>query len=210
MTNAAPNELEDVLDLFVLETETPDREQLLSFIARFPQYRRELIDFAAQWIEQDLLPPPSPPSEAAEARLDNHMRSFVQNQLFALKAMRPVEASPASGRMTANLAKLATRSGRSLHDVAAASGLDLSLMRKLNSRLIRPETIPQRVTRQIADFLGASVSEIQKLWAGPPRIGSASYRSDHKPRMVEQEDFADAVASSSLSPEKRAELLASD
>lgn len=210
MTKPAPLPIEDVLDLFVLETETPSRDLLLAFISRFPHYRRELIDFAALWAEQELLPPEIVHDEAAEAQLATRMQSFVQNQLYNLKTLSQVEATPSSARMTASLHSLAQSSGRSLHDVARASGLDLVLMRKLNARQIRPETIPRRLSEQIAAFIGTSVEQVMVVWTGPPRTGQAAFRAETKPTVAAQEDFADAVAASSLSPDERAALLAAD
>jgi hypothetical protein len=202
-----PHTLEDVLDLFVFEYELPNRDDVLAFAARFPRYRREIIDFAVTWIEQELLPAGEPLGPGAAQRVRNWTSSFIQNQLFALKALTQAEPSATSTRAAASLRNLASRSGRSLHDIAQASGLDPMLMSKLNSRRIRPETIPEKVSRRIADALGVPLEHVLVVWTGPPRLRQAAYKAAFKPTAKAQEDFAAAVAASSLSPEAQTDLL---
>ncbi len=48
--------LDDVLNEFVAEYERPTSEALEAWVGRYPQFRRELVDFVAAWAEQTMLP----------------------------------------------------------------------------------------------------------------------------------------------------------
>jgi hypothetical protein len=209
MTKTSHLPLENVLELFVASADRPGRDDLLAFIERYPHYRRELIDFASLWAEQDLIPPAPELDQLAAEQLGNRMASFVENQLYALKAKAEPQDLPASQptAMAASLRNLTEQAGRSLHDVARAACLDLVLTRKLNARQIRPETIPRTLSQRIADFLAVPLEQILVVWTGPPHLGRASFRSNTKPAVAAQEDFADAVAASSLTADERAALL---
>lgn len=213
MTTPNPLPLEDVLDLFVAEIETPTRNAALAFARRFPAYRREIIDFSVRWAEQELLLPAGPLTEGAEASLRSRMQSYVQNQLHAKRSASVASAdaaAPIAVRVGVSLNSLVVAAGKSLHDLSRACGLDLIITRKLNSRQIRSATIPRALSRRIADFIGVSLEQVLAAWIGPPRLAKASFLSVGKPEALRQEDFADAVANSSLAEDERTLLLADD
>ena len=74
--------LDDVFNMFVAENDQPTAENLQEWVSRYPQYRRELVDFAAVWKEQLVLPPaPEMGPEAEKALIDRAM-SHVLNVAY--------------------------------------------------------------------------------------------------------------------------------
>ena len=51
--------LEDVLDAYVSEVQTPSHAALVEWIRRYPQFAQELTDFTVAWIRMETLPPAS-------------------------------------------------------------------------------------------------------------------------------------------------------
>lgn len=48
--------LDDVLDAYSEASEIPSREILAEWIARYPQFEHELIEFTVAWIQSEELP----------------------------------------------------------------------------------------------------------------------------------------------------------
>lgn len=205
MTATNQPSLEDVLDMLLAAYKAPTQEAVADFAERFPAYRADILDFAADWAEEEHLPIPEPLTDAQEARVFSRAQSFLQNMLHE-------HANPAGDTLAAraSLFDLARGSGASLQDVAYAAGLDIPLVAKLNARSIRPETIRQRVARAIAQFLGVDLRRVIESWTGPPLAVGRSYLAQVKPVLPAQEDFDTAVANSSLSSAQKAALLEVD
>ena len=51
-----PGSVQQVLDAYFEASSKPSREILAEWIARYPQYKRELIDFTVGWIQAERLP----------------------------------------------------------------------------------------------------------------------------------------------------------
>lgn len=202
-TNQPP--LEDVLDMLLAAYKAPTQEAVAEFAERFPAYRADILDFAADWAEEEHLPAPEPLTDAQEARVFARAQSFLQNTLFELS---PPAIAVVAAR--SSLFDLARGSGASLQDVARAAGLDIPLIAKLNGRSIKPETIRERVARAIAQFLGVDFRQVIESWTGPPLAQGRSYLAQVKPVLATQEDFETAVANSTLSPAEKAALLEAD
>ena len=82
MENRNKITLDDVFNTFVAENDRPTAENLQEWVKRYPQYRRELVDFAAAWAEQLVLPPaPELGTEAEKALIDRAM-SHVLNVAY--------------------------------------------------------------------------------------------------------------------------------
>ena len=56
MENNIEPTLDDVLNTFVQENDRPTAGNLQEWVERYPQFRKDLIDFAAAWAEQLVLP----------------------------------------------------------------------------------------------------------------------------------------------------------
>lgn len=186
--------LEDVLDQFVAEFPEPTREGLLSFIARHPEHREALVDFAATAAEQRSLPPSEGFSDEQAALFAGRAASALENHIFQRDQARAAVASPAS-----SLGELAGTAGRSLAQVAERLSLDMGLTAKLDRRLIRVETIPRRLVDGLAECLGSTADAILAVLSGPPRMSAApSFMVIRSVSTPVQETFAEAIAVSTL------------
>ena len=79
--NSEPT-LDDVLNDFVGAYERPTAEALECWAARYPQFRNELVDFAASWAAQLVLPPAPELSAEEEKLLVDRAMSHVQNLVY--------------------------------------------------------------------------------------------------------------------------------
>ena len=83
MQNKEKETLDEVLNEFVAEYEKPTAEALEKWVGLYPQFRRELIDFAAAWAEQIALPPAQELIAEEEGGIVERAMSHVQNVVFS-------------------------------------------------------------------------------------------------------------------------------
>ncbi len=84
--------------------------------------------------------------------------------------------------------------GLSPKQLAAALGVGMPIVAKLQSRLIQAASIPQNFLQALADTLNVQVQQMRDYLAQPPTLAqSASYRSQAIPQAGKQEDFALAI-----------------
>ncbi len=198
--------LDDVLNEFVAEYERPTSEALEMWVGRYPQFRRELIDFVATWAEQMMLPESPDLTADEEERIVDRVMSHALNVSFN----RDGEAQPRRPDENAisSLTGEAKNAGMSVADFAKGCGLDLVLITKLNNRQILAETIPSRLVSHIAQLVGRTADGVMEYLGGPPQLLSElSFLAKNKPRRLERESFADAVRTSSLSKAEKARWL---
>lgn len=197
--------LDDVLNEFVATHEKPTAEALESWAARYPQFRNELIDFAASWIEQLVLPPAPELSVEEEKRLMDRAMSHVQNVVFKRDKSR---ASQIEDRSISSLTGEAQRAGMDGQEFAQGCELDLALVTKLNNRQIKPLSIPALLVDCIARLLETSAEAVAEYLARPPRaLGGRAFLARGKPQRAEQQSFAEAVRTSSLGKAEKARWL---
>lgn len=205
MTQNEKPTLDDVLNEFVAAYEEPTAEALERWASRYPQFREELIDFAASWAEQIVLPPAPELSPEEEKLLVDRAMSHVQNVTFKRDQSA---ADRTESRSIASLTGEAKRAGMGGQEFAKACGLDVALVSKLNSRQIRPRTIPARLVSHIARLLGTSIEAVEEYLARPPQaLAGRAYLARGKPQSAPQQSFADAVRGSSLSKAQIARWL---
>ena len=198
--------LDDVFNMFVTENDKPTAENLQEWVNRYPQYRRELVDFAATWAQQLVLPPaPEIRPEVEKALVDRTM-SYVLNVAYGRdeKMQRDVE----SDGVVHSLTRQAQYAGMSTQELTKACGLDLALISKLNRRLIKPETIPVSLLNLFGRLLRKPVAVIADYFAQPPQglLGGA-FLASGKPALATQQSFAEAVRASSLPGKEKARWL---
>ena len=181
--------LEDVLDAYVASDDGP-AASLDDWIRRYPQYEQELTEFAISWSLMESLPPEPDTEEVSVDTLVLRGMSVVQNLLHGQTletisgSVPPFESLLSEGRVQ----------GLEPRQFAQASRLGVSLLRKLDRRLIRYASIPRDAIRGLADALRsdeASVSTYLRL--GPALAPATEHHSDQAPALAEPEDFFDAV-----------------
>ena len=209
MENNIEPTLDDVLNTFVQENDRPTAGNLQEWVERYPQFRKDLIDFAAAWAEQLVLPEAEEIAAETEKLLVDRAMSHVHNVAYSrdLETLRETTTDDPVHSLTGD----AHRVGTEPAELARVCRLDLGLLSKLNSRQIQPWTIPAELIGMLAEQLNKTVAALTIFFAGPPRaaIGKA-YLSRGKPTASPQQSFAEAVQQSSLSDEEKARWLSEE
>ena len=198
--------LDDALNTFVQENDRPTAGNLEEWVERYPQFRKDLIDFAATWAEQLVLPAAEGIGAETEKLLVDRAMSHVHNVAYNqdVERLRQTTTDDPVRSLTGDAQRVGARPA----ELAKACRLDLGLLSKLNSRQIQPWTIPAELIRMFAEQLNKSVPALMIFFAGSPRAVSAkAYLSRSKPTGTVQQSFAEAVRQSSLSDEEKARWL---
>jgi hypothetical protein len=148
-----PNQLtlDDVLETIMIEEEEPSYDAMNRWIARYPQYKTDLVSFFGTWAIQSEETEESPPidSEALASRGVSYALNLIDKREAAQSLIE-----------RARLAHL------SLEQVAAQTRLDDSILQKLNQRLITD--VPQECVRRLAAALGETLECICQFISGTP------------------------------------------
>lgn len=182
--------VETVLDAFVSSEPDPSTTALQRWIVRYPNYERELTDFAAAWILMDTLPP-APGTEKTDEE------ALVERGQAVIDTVFPKEEQPAPGGERHPLVGLldeASGLGLTMHELADVTGLSPALVAKLDQRLIRVATVPNDVLRRLAEAVRRSTGEILvHLHREPVVPGAMEHKADEAPTVPERQNFFDAV-----------------
>ena len=194
-------DFEAVLDAYLEEADSPAWPTLRKWMERYPRYAHRLADYAAAWAYIAALERPEEPAD------DEEIAAIAR-----AAARRAIERVERSARLdiTTSLTRIARERGKTLDALAEATGLGLELLRKLDLRLIRPQTVPRAVVERLARELDVTAQAVRQYLALPPRLASnAQYLARQTPQIAgEREPFAAAVrADRTLSKEQRERLL---
>ena len=204
MENKSKITLDDVLNKFVAENDRPTAENLREWVKRYPQYRRELIEFAAAWAKQLVLPPALEMEPETEKTLIDRAMSYVLNVTHDRDTQ--TQSLAESSEAVHSLTEEARHAGMKPQELANALGLDLPIISKLNSRRIME--IPALLISLFGQLLQKPTTVIEAYFARPPQVAvDAAFLAHRKPAIPAQQIFADAVRASSLSDEEKARWL---
>lgn len=183
--------LEDILDAYVASGIGPN-SPLEEWTRRYPEFEREIIEFAASWSLMTWLPPAPNAEKTTEETLVLRGMSVVQNVLHrqsaetSLDSVAPFESLIVEGQ----------ERGFEPRGLALAVGLGDSLLRKLDRRLIAFATIPEELIYRLARVMGREASSITAYLQQEPTLAvRTEHRSEQAPKLMAQEDFFDAVRS---------------
>ncbi len=180
---------EDVLDAYVASGGGPN-SPVDEWIRRYPEFERELIDFAASWSLMKSLPPEPGAEQVDEETLVLRGMSVVQNLLHRHSA----ESAPGSVAPFESLIAEGRERGFEPRRLAHAVGLGDSLLRKLDRRLIAYTTIPQELISRLAQVVQREATTVTAYLGQDPILGAATeHRSEQAPIVMDMEDFFDAV-----------------
>ena len=212
----AQSSLDEVLEAYVMADGGPSREALAKWVQEYPEFAQELTALTARWGLATHLPDIHEQSEVDEATLILRGMSVVQSVL-----LNPGQVK-ASG--TADVASRAQPSTpiRSLVDEGARVGLtpdaladragvmSVSLLAKLDRRVVQADTIPRVVSEGLAAAIRRDVRAVlaySRLDAG--FAFGAEHRASQAPALPGKlEDFFDAVRNDAeLTDDQRAALL---
>src|SRR5690349_10817140 len=151
-----------------------------TWIQRYPQYAAALIDLAQARDLEAALPPPT----AAEVAV------------VAAIARRTLAATTGPAL---SLSERARKAGLSIRDLAARVGLTSDILFKIDRRVVRPETVPGALVRDLAAALDCTATALRAGLTGGPVTAGALYHAKQAPQ-VGQQTFAEAVAASVALP----------
>lgn len=182
-----PNQLtlDDVLETIMIEEEEPSYEAMTRWIARYPQYKTQLVSFFGTWAIQLEQPMESPAldSESLASRGVSYALNLLDKRDAAQSLFDRAEASGVSQKQLAQQAKL-----------------DDSMLQKLNRHLLTG--IPRECVRRLALVLNDTFERVVQLITGPPLLAGMSHKAKRKP-VATQENFLTAVQHSSLSDDEK-------
>lgn len=196
--------LEEVLDEFFFSADKPSPDMVLRTCEAHPEYRADILEFAALWASHEAAPEPenvdalSAVSEESVSRL----QSFVLNRLHELDE-KTAQASgvEATKKAVANLAGGALRRAAT---AAQLGGSTLLLQKILTNSL---KDVPSSVLGSLANHLNSTLAALQQSLAGTTAIGR-SYSASDKPYAPVKETWESAVRSLPVSDEEKSRLLA--
>ena len=181
--------LEDVLDAYVASDDGPDAS-LDDWIRRYPQYEQELTEFAISWSLMESLPPEPDTEEVGVATLVLRGMSVVQNLLHG----QPLESASVSVPSFESLIAEGWGNGLEPRQLAQVSRLGVSLLRKLDRRLIRYASIPRDAIRGLAEAIRSDEASVSAYLQQSSALAAATeHRSEQAPALTEPEDFFDSV-----------------
>ena len=180
--------IDEVLNEIAALPTPPARNEFRSLIERYPKFKREITDFVTSWIEMEWTLPRHEMSEVEAARIVNVTMSQIQAvQREELRSWEFQESI--------------ARSGLRLEDLEARVGIDRTILTSLQDRLIRPETIPDRLVEHLARVLRTSTATVLHYLSRPP-LAARAYCATNPPK-IEQIEFCRAVRDSELSSEMK-------
>ncbi|MDE2599060.1 MAG: hypothetical protein KGL40_05505 [Rhodocyclaceae bacterium] len=205
--------LEAVLDEFFFATEKPNPAAILKACEAHPEYRQDILEFAALWSSYETMPEPDERefgNEISEAAI-SRLQSFVLNRVHELDS----ESTADEAAVKAVIYELA---GAKLRRATAASGLGEStilLTKILAGRIL---DFPAEVLAALATHLKVTTNALRRCIAPdlenrgnlktPSLVGGISYKaSSGKPDIPQAESWENAVRALSVSDEEKQRLL---
>ena len=186
------NELtwDEVLDEMLYLEDRLDGPTLARWVARCPQFQRELTDFAARWAlsDFDLAAQENAPDTLPDA-------VWTQAQNAALRVVSQSNATLSATSQTPELLNsLLTNCGGTSKTLADALELPLALTLKLQNRLFIYATLPPAFIDRLAQTVKSSRAAVAAYLQMPPQLpAGARYNSKTRPQVPLQESFTDAV-----------------
>lgn len=192
-----PNTLDEVLDAYTLASQIPNRDILIEYIHRYPQFERELIDYTMAWMETNKLPSP--------AEMEPEDTTFIQlGMAAAQQAFHQQEEIKRINSSFRSILEEAKLRGISANQFAIVLNLSILLIRKIDLRAITYNTIPFEIIQSFAEILERNVREIARYLTLPPmQPTTARYKSSKGPKLDEQRSFFDEVREDHLLSEEQ-------
>lgn len=191
--------LEDVLEGYAMDCpEGNDPQILRKWISEHPQFADDLRAFAADRSRIRHLPDP--------VLSDGEIAAAMRRGRAALHQVRQETAANAAS--INSLTKLAKDLGMKKGEFAKSVGLSLSLLMQLETRQVRPSTVPAKVVDRIARKLESAADAVRQFLELPQLAGEGNFKAESRPEGSPQEDFAEAVRKDRvLSDQEKRDLL---
>jgi hypothetical protein len=195
-----------------LARSTPTADVLDRIVKQYPQYAKELTDFA---IELALDAMQHDENDEAMEDTDtvspavSRVMSRVQNELFFI---RQADADDNTSRAAIEIVQnpFASFDRNGFRTLASGSNANTALLSKLRDRQIDPDTIPEGFCTELAARMGLSPALLLAHFRAPPTMQPAGqfFKASGKPSTRPQQSFEDAVRQSGLTQDQQKRLLA--
>ena len=195
--------LEEVLDEFFFSAEKPSPAAVIRASEAHPEYREDILEFAALWSSYEASPAVEKSDvKAISEESVSRLQSFVLNRIHELD-----QESASSSQTEAARRAIDSLAGKSLRQAAVAAGLGASslLLTKVLTKSI--VNAPTKVLRDLAAHLNVALIGLQQC-LGPSLAGTKSFRAKGIPNASAQETWESAVRSLPVSDEEKQRLLA--
>lgn len=193
--------LEEVLDEFFFSAEKPSSSAVLAACQAHPEYREDIVEFAALWSSYEASPEPTDTEVEVSEESVSRLQSFVLNRVHELDSKVAADTDEASAR-----AALAELAGGKLKRAALAAGLGEStvLLTKAITRQI--SDLPSKVLDDLAKHLKVTAGGLQQCF-GIGLVGDLRYKSSAQPNTPQRETWEHAVQILPVSEAEKMRLL---
>jgi hypothetical protein len=201
--------LDVVLLDFRAEAGAPKSSILDAYCRRYPQFARELTDYALEWLIDEATAQAEAPVDTVDAGPSSHLVSRAISRLY--EKMRERDAAKENHvRLVQEVSNpfdaLSLPRVRAIRDEL---GIDTPLLTKFRNRLIDPDTVPGAFLERFARLVERKAEEFFDYMRLPPMVHAAGdFKAESKPSVMKRkESFEDAVRGSSLDEKQKQELL---
>lgn len=201
--------LESILLEFSIDADGWPKPAILeAYCRQYPQYARELTNYALEWLIDDPMGSAEAASDIAVHR-SSPLVSMAISRLYDKIREREEEeeaVTPLSRQQAINpFSVLPLPRARAIRDDL---GIDTPLFAKFRNRLIDPNTVPSGFLERFARLVDQTAEEFMHYLRLPPMVHvGADYNAEGKPSVTERkESFDDAVRNSSLNEKQKQAL----
>jgi hypothetical protein len=188
--------LDDALTEITALGAPPAGDQLREWMRRYPEFKKDIIDYVTAWVDMEARPAVPAPTPEAINRVVNRTMSRVQQLLD--ETGRPQAIHDLSAEIAA--------AGHTPESFQRTLGIDHSILTSLAERLVRRATIPLRLVREIAETLHRSLDAVRDYFRLPPQL-AAAHKARKQPKAT-QVDFSYLVTHAQLPEPDKAKWLA--
>lgn len=203
--------LDEVIEAYMASAPGPDSDSLSEWIARYPQYARELMDFAAHWSLVEALPPREVSTQDSEEEaLVSRGRSMFQDVWRRGRERQQAERQTRERPITSLRAE-AVRRGLHIDQFSEVAELSPSIIDKLDQREFDFTSIPQKAIENVARAVGRSFGFLTLYLQGGTGLSPTARHATGQTRRhaTGKENFFDAIRSDqTMSEERRRKWLA--
>ena len=198
-----------LLDFRVEAAGGPKPAVLDAYCRKYPQYARELTDYAVRWLIGDALAATSTRQDVeqrASGPLVSRAISRFHDRVVGGAASAEAAHQPFANEARSPFEGLSIARKREIRD---SLGINTPLLAKFQNRLIDPDTAPRGFLERFAEMLGRTLDEFVGYLRLPPVMhAQPNFKAEGKPSVeAQKETFEEALRGSSLDDKQKKALL---
>lgn len=200
-TPARRMSLEEVLDEFFYSTDKPSATMVLRACNAHPEYREDIMEFAALWSAYTASAEPTSMTDDVSEESVSRLQSFVLNLLHETDGK--ADSKPTTDVVSAAIEGLAGGKLRRAAKAAQLGESTLLLQKVLTKHLTN---VPRVVLDRLAEHLNLTIEALGPALR-PGLAGARSYKSSDKPNSQAEETWESAVRALPVPEEEKKRLL---